>query len=84
MLDTFPPNPGKQSQGERRGSAGPIGHIPEAGTAFVRGLQPLVSYRYCEGQGGLGQGSHGEQLTVWKHGRSPLALPAALGLQPTC
>lgn len=76
MLDTtFPPNPGKQSQEELRGSAWPIGHIPEAGTALVGGLRPPASYRYCEGQGGLGQGSHGEQLTVWKHSRSPPALP---------
>lgn len=59
----------------RQGGSTAWGHVPRAGTAPVGGLRPPLSYRYCEGRGGPGQGSHGEQLTVHEHGRSTPCAP---------
>lgn len=78
------PQPGEHSGGPGggRGAARPAGTSPRAGTAPVGGLRPPLSYGYCEGRGGPGQGSHGEQLTVHEHGRSTPCAPGGRSSPP--
>lgn len=78
------PRPGEHSGGPGggRGAARPAGTSPRAGTAPVGGLRPPLSYGYCEGRGGPGQGSHGEQLTVHEHGRSTPCAPGGRSSPP--
>lgn len=78
------PRPGEHSGGPGggRGAARPAGTSLRAGTAPVGGLRPPLSYGYCEGRGGPGQGSHGEQLTVHEHGRSTPCAPGGRSSPP--